>query len=264
VRDGTKSTIKYMLTKLTFDRNYMGTVFVFEDLTELINSKKLSAWIEMARQIAHEIKNPLTPIKLSTQFMKRAHEAKSPDFDRIFEESSRTIIQQVEVLKRIAGEFSSFGKMQQLEISSHRLVPLIEDIIAPYRSNTAGVEISCDFACGGVTVLVDPEAVRKICMNLIENALEAMPDGGSLSIRYDETEVDGISYARLSLIDSGTGLTEEVRDKLFEPYFSTKTTGTGLGLAICRTLSQEMAGEVTIENVKDGPGVEAVAMFKLG
>ncbi len=262
--NGTKRTIRYMLTKLMFDGNYLGSVFVFEDLTELINSKKLSAWVEMARQIAHEIKNPLTPIKLSTQFMQRAHEAKSADFDRIFNEGSNTIIQQVEVLKRIAGEFSSFGRMQQLNIASHKIVPLLEDIIGPYSSNTAGVKISRDISCGEASVKVDPEAVRKICVNLIENAMEAMPVGGSLQVSCEKQTVEGVAYVVVKFKDTGPGLNDEVREKLFEPYFSTKTTGTGLGLAICRTLSQEMGGEIIVENVADGTGVEATVMFREG
>jgi PAS domain S-box-containing protein len=262
--DGTKRTIKYMLTKLMFDGNYLGSVFVFEDLTELINTKKLSAWVEMSRQIAHEIKNPLTPIKLSTQFMQRAHEAKSDDFDRIFNEGSNTIIQQVEVLKRIAGEFSSFGRMQQLKIASHKIVPLIEDIIGPYCSNTEGVEISKDYSCADASVQVDPEAARKICVNLIENAMEAMPDGGSLTVSCEKQTLEGVPSVVVKFRDTGPGLNEEALEKLFEPYFSTKTTGTGLGLAICRTLSQEMGGEIVVENVTDGNGVEAAVVFREG
>jgi PAS domain S-box-containing protein len=262
--DGTKRTIKYMLTKLMFDGNYLGSVFVFEDLTELINTKKLSAWVEMARQIAHEIKNPLTPIKLSTQFMQRAHQAKSDDFDRIFNEGSNTIIHQVEMLKRIAGEFSSFGKMQQLKIAAHKIGPLVDDIIRPYRNNTVGVEVTKDLSCGDVSVQVDPEAARKICVNLIENAMEAMPDGGALTVTCERQTSAGVSFVAVKFKDTGPGLNEEAREKLFEPYFSTKTTGTGLGLAICRTLSQEMGGEIVVKNVADGAGVEAMVMFREG
>ena len=112
--DGRKSTVKYMLTRLEVDGSFFGAVFVFEDLTELIQSKKLSAWVEMARQIAHEIKNPLTPIRISTQFMLRAYEQRPDQFERVFREGTETILHQVDVLKRIAGEFSSYGRMQRL------------------------------------------------------------------------------------------------------------------------------------------------------
>jgi nitrogen fixation/metabolism regulation signal transduction histidine kinase len=216
----------------------------------------------MARQIAHEIKNPLTPIRLSTQFMQRAHGAGSPDFDQIFEESTETIIHQVDVLKRIAGEFSSFGKMQQLDIKSIPIIHLVNEIVTPYRSNTSGVEITTDYDCDNIKISADAEAVRKICANLIENAMEAMSDGGTLLIGCRLVNSEGEALVKVSFRDSGPGLGEEVQGKLFEPYFSTKTTGTGLGLAICRTLSREMGGEVTVENVTDGTGVEAAIYLK--
>jgi two-component system nitrogen regulation sensor histidine kinase NtrY len=256
-REGETRTIKYMQTRLANEGRYLGTVYVFEDLTELINSKKLSAWVEMARQIAHEIKNPLTPIKLSTQFMLRAREQKAEDFDQIFEESAGTIMQQVEVLRRIASEFSSFGRMQTIEVGPHGLVPQLENIVAPYRRNASGVEITFNCDDRDVRAMMNEEALRKICVNLIENALEAMPDGGQLDITCDTAALNGKELVRVSFRDSGPGLDEEVKKKLFEPYFSTKTTGTGLGLAICRRLSREMGGDVILVNLAEGRGAEA-------
>jgi two-component system nitrogen regulation sensor histidine kinase NtrY len=262
VKDGQKRTIKFMHTSMSTDGRYLGTVFVFEDLTELINSKKLSAWVEMARQIAHEIKNPLTPIKLSTQFMVRAHQEKSSDFDRIFEESSETIMHQVDVLRNIASEFSSFGRLQQLYLAPHAVLPLVEEIVLPYRKNAAGVRVSLDTSSTELRAVIDPEAVRKICANLIENAMEAMSGGGELRVRCDEVNLDGRRMVRISFRDSGPGLSDEVREHLFEPYFSTKTTGTGLGLAICRSLSREMGGDVTLANLAGGRGLEASLYLK--
>jgi nitrogen fixation/metabolism regulation signal transduction histidine kinase len=223
----------------------------------------------MSRQIAHEIKNPLTPIKLSAQFMVKAHEQKSDDFDKIFKEGSDTIIHQVEVLRRIASEFSSFGRMQQLELGTHDVARYIKGLAAPYQRNATHVDISLDIPDDAVVASVDPEALRKICTNLIENAMEAMPDGGSLHIAC----VSGVRLERgggkhdgericISFRDSGRGLSEEVQQKLFEPYFSTKTTGTGLGLAICRSLSREMGGDVVVHNLDNGHGVEAKLFLK--
>jgi two-component system nitrogen regulation sensor histidine kinase NtrY len=257
-----KATIKYMRTRLEHEGAYRGTVFVFEDLTELIQSKKLSAWVEMARQIAHEIKNPLTPIRISTQFMQRAYEQKASQFDRIFHEGTETIMQQVDVLKRIASEFSSYGRMQQLRVESCPLDPMIRTIVAPYERNESGVVVHYDNGVADARVMVDPEAVRKICSNLIENALEAMPDGGDLRVACEEVSDNGGRMVRVSFRDTGPGLSDDVAERLFEPYFSTKTTGTGLGLAICRTLSQEMGGDVTVRNVRDGRGVEAVLTLR--
>jgi PAS domain S-box-containing protein len=259
--DGRRSTVKYMLTRLSVEDRHLGMVFVFEDLTELIQSKKLSAWVEMARQIAHEIKNPLTPIRISTQFMQRAYAQKSDRFDQIFREGSETIIQQVDVLKRIASEFSSYGRMQQLDMGQHRLSPLLDNIIRPYLNNSAGVKVEFQNSTPDAVVLADPEALRKICTNLVENAMDAMPNGGSLDVACTREDFGGIQYVRVSFRDTGPGLSSEAADKLFEPYFSTKTTGTGLGLAICRSLSQEMGGDIEVINVPDG-GVTASVLLK--
>jgi PAS domain S-box-containing protein len=260
-RSGRRATIKYMLTKLNVEDRYLGTVFVFEDLTELIQTKKLSAWVEMARQIAHEIKNPLTPIRISTQFMQRAYEQKSERFDQIFKESSETIIQQVDVLKRIASEFSSYGRMQHLDVASSKLAPLLDNILKPYLRNSAGVDVNIENGVPDSVVLVDAEAVRKICTNFIENAMDAMPNGGRLDVVCREESLEGENFVRVSFRDTGPGLNEEAAEKLFEPYFSTKTTGTGLGLAICRSLSQEMGGDIDVHNVPGG-GVEASVLLK--
>jgi len=257
------ATVKYLRTRLEAEGRVFGTVLVFEDVTELIESKKLSAWVEMARQIAHEIKNPLTPIRLSTQFMRRAYEQKPAEFERVFHEGTETILHQVDVLKKIASEFSSYGRMQQLDVKPHAVDPLVRHIVTPYQQNAAAVRIVYENGAAGAEVLADAEAVRKICANLIENAMEAMgPAGGELRVRCSENGEDDARVIRIAFRDNGPGLKEEVTGRLFEPYFSTKTTGTGLGLAICRTLSREMGGDVTVENAAQGTGVEAVLTLR--
>jgi PAS domain S-box-containing protein len=260
---GRRSTVKYLRTRLEAEGRHFGTVLVFEDVTELIESKKLSAWVEMARQIAHEIKNPLTPIRLSTQFMRRAYEQKPEDFDRIFREGTDTIMQQVDVLKRIAGEFSSYGRMQRLDVKAHAVDPLVHHIVTPYQRTAARVRVVYENGAAGAEVLADSEAVRKICTNLIENAIDAMgPKGGELHVRCAETVEHETPVVRVVFRDTGPGLSADAAHRLFEPYFSTKTTGTGLGLAICRTLSREMGGDVTVRNAEGGVGVEATLILK--
>jgi len=260
-REGKPATVKFMRARLEAEGRYFGTVLVFEDVTELIQSKKLSAWVEMARQIAHEIKNPLTPIRISTQFMRRAYEQRPAEFERVFKEGTETIMHQVEVLKRIASEFSSYGRMQQLDVKPQPVDPLIRRIVQPYEHNTSGVRMMYENGASNARVMADGEAVRKICANLIENAMEAMGSkGGELRVRCAETTNEGVPAIRITFRDTGSGLNEEVARRLFEPYFSTKTTGTGLGLAICRTLSREMGGDVTVENVAGG--VEAALTLK--
>jgi PAS domain S-box-containing protein len=257
-----RATVKYMRTRLEAEGRHFGTVLVFEDVTELIESKKLSAWVEMARQIAHEIKNPLTPIRLSTQFMRRAYEQKPAEFERVFREGTDTILQQVDVLKRIAGEFSSYGRMQRLHVRAHPVDPMVRHILAPYEHNAA-VRLRYENGAADAVVLADAEAVRKICANLIENAMEAMGENGAeLRVRCAEAEENGVRVVHIVFRDSGPGLSADAAQRLFEPYFSTKTTGTGLGLAICRTLSREMGGDVTVKNAEDGRGTEATLTLR--
>jgi two-component system, NtrC family, nitrogen regulation sensor histidine kinase NtrY len=179
----------------------------------------------------------------------------------LFKEGTDVILHQVDVLKRIASEFSSYGRMQQLHVKPQPVDPLVRGIVLPYENNSAGVRVIYENGASNAKVIADGEAVRKICANLIENALEAMGSkGGELRVRCTETSNDGTPAIRISFRDTGPGLDEAVVKRLFEPYFSTKTTGTGLGLAICRTLSREMGGDVTVENVAGG--VEAALLLR--
>ncbi len=249
--DDERRTLKTVVAGLSEGGERLGTVIVFDDLTELIRTKKLAAWIEMARQIAHEVKNPLTPIKLSAQLMQRAYNAESDEFDSIFTSGIDTVIQQTEILRQIASEFSSFGRAVDLKRETIEIEEFITGVIAGYR----GVEnVTIRYDGGGGAVTADPEALRKILVNLIENALEAIADGGEIVVTH---EVAG-GLAVISVSDTGTGLSGEVEEKLFEPYFSTKTNGTGLGLAICQGLAHEMDGEIVLRNREDVQGVKAV------
>jgi two-component system nitrogen regulation sensor histidine kinase NtrY len=250
-------TVKAVVASLVEGGERLGTVVVFDDLTELIRSKKLSAWVEMARQIAHEVKNPLTPIKLSAQLMKKAHDAKSEDFEGIFESGVNTVIQQTEILRRIATEFSSFGKAMRLHPETVPLDAFLDEIVSYYRgADKVGVRLSCD---GPLSVRADREALRKIIVNLLENAIDAMPDGGEIEVSCRR---DGES-ALVGVVDEGKGLSEEMQKRLFEPYFSTKTNGVGLGLAISQNLARAMDGEIRLRNREGARGVEATVTLPL-
>ncbi|MCP4547586.1 MAG: HAMP domain-containing protein [bacterium] len=225
-----------------------GRVVVFEDVTEMIRSQKLAAWSEMARQVAHEIKNPLTPIKLSTQFMERAWRDRRPNFEIIFKESIEIIKEQVEILRRRASEFSLFGRRPGIRLETMDLVAATREVLAPYATETLELNWEGD---DGVPVLADPEALRKVLLNLVENAREAMGGKGQLDCVCRVTEEGG----QLLVRDHGTGIPEETLGRLFEPYFSTKTGGTGLGLAISAQAVEEMGGTLSLENHPDGGAV---------
>lgn len=254
---GERRTIKAVVTDLSVGEEKLGTVVVFDDLTELIRSKKLAAWIEMARQIAHEVKNPLTPIRLSTQLMQRAYREKSERFGEIFESGVETVIQQTDILRRIASEFSSFGRVTSLKLEKVPLNDFIGDFLSSYRG-AEGVEIHFEPAVDAA-VKADGEALRKVLLNLMVNAFEAMPDGGRIDVFCKRVD----DMAEIHVVDTGPGLPPDIEERLFEPYFSTKTTGTGLGLAICQNLAREMDGEVRLRNREDRRGVEAIVALPL-
>jgi signal transduction histidine kinase len=240
-----------------------GRVAIFEDVTELIRSKKLSAWAEMARQVAHEIKNPLTPMKLSAQFVQQAYEDQSAKFPQIFHESMATIIAQVESLRRIATEFANFGRVQKLEPRPLDLGTLLRRVTAAYgRIEGLHLEV-LDGADGaapagdrfpgdGVLVLGDEDGLRRVFSNVLENAREAMGGRGHIALRVLPPSGGRV---QVRIDDHGSGLSEEAAARLFEPYFSTKTTGTGLGLAITKGILEELGGSIALTN-RAGGGVE--------
>jgi PAS domain S-box-containing protein len=253
----TARTVKAVVASLVEGGERLGTVVVFDDLTELIRTKKLAAWVEMARQIAHEVKNPLTPIKLSAQLMKKAYESGNEEFGKIFKSGVETVIQQTEILRRIATEFSSFGKAMHLSPEPVPLDEFLGEIVSYYRgSEGIRMRLACE---GAPTARADREALRKILVNLLENAIEAMPDGGEISV-VSRREGD---MARISVMDSGKGLSSEYQARLFEPYFSTKTNGIGLGLAICQSLARAMDGEILLRNREGAQGVDATVVLPL-
>jgi two-component system nitrogen regulation sensor histidine kinase NtrY len=251
---------------------HLGRVAIFEDVSELIRSKKLSAWAEMARQVAHEIKNPLTPMKLSAQFMEQAYSDKSEQFPRIFREGMATIVEQVESLRRIATEFSNFGRVQKLEPRPLELQALLRSVAAAY-AGVDGLQVDVDWQDGrdgqnrqgggegsdardaqdGIRVMGDDEGLRRVFRNLLENAREAMGGRGRIHVRVEPPSAGRI---RVRVADSGPGVSADAAARLFEPYFSTKNTGTGLGLAISKSIVEELGGTIALAN-RPGGGAEA-------
>jgi PAS domain S-box-containing protein len=260
LRDGERLALRVIATDLHPAESTapsLGRVAIFEDVTELIRSKKLSAWAEMARQVAHEIKNPLTPLKSEAQFMERAWRDRSDKFPQIFEDGMKTIIQQVDALRAIAIEFSNYGRVQKLEPRPMDLGDLLEGVVGPY-SNMKGLRVEVHrtngaFPGSGTQVLADEEGLRKVFRNIMENARESMQGEGRIDLRV-ESQDDGT--VQVVITDEGHGISNDAQERLFEPYFSTKSTGTGLGLAITRGILEELGGRITLANRPQG-GAEA-------
>jgi len=228
-----------------------GAVIVLDDVTPLIRAQKVAAWREVARRLAHEIKNPLTPIQLSAERLRR-HFASAPLHTRdLVEECTTTIVGEVESLKGLVDEFSQFARMPAPRAQLTDLHALLADVLALYQGIFESVELQLKRAESLPKVSVDYEQIRRVLINLIDNAVEAMDQQGVIDI---ETQYDAAEHlVRIVVADNGPGISPAEREKLFLPYYSTKRRGSGLGLAIVRRIVAEHGGSIDVtENVPRG------------
>jgi two-component system nitrogen regulation sensor histidine kinase NtrY len=228
------------------DGAYAGVVLVFDDLTELLKAQRLAAWREVAQRIAHEIKNPLTPIQLSAQRLRRRL-ARDPGQDqRLVTECTETIIQEVDGLKRLVDEFSRFARMPALAPRPTDLRPLVESVAALYRESHPALRLTTRYADALPLLEVDPDHIKRAVLNLVDNAVEAVAGAGNVDVEVAHP-ADGGSV-QIVVSDDGPGISAEVKDKLFLPYFSTKTNGMGLGLPIVSEIAIEHGGAIRVED----------------
>jgi two-component system nitrogen regulation sensor histidine kinase NtrY len=217
---------------------------VFDDVTPLIRSQKVAAWREVARRLAHEIKNPLTPIQLSAERLRR-HFAQAPAATLAFvDECTSTIVAEVESLKGLVDEFSQFARMPAPKAVPTALHPLLDDTLTLYDGLFADVRIERRYAPDVPLVRVDPEQIRRVIINLVDNAVEAMNRRGAIVVETSLAPSE--SLVRIVIADDGPGIPAADRDKLFLPYFSTKGRGSGLGLAIVRRIIAEHGGAIDV------------------
>jgi signal transduction histidine kinase len=232
---------------LNADGQRFGTLILLEDVTELMRSNQLAAWAEMARAIAHEIKNPLTPIQLSTEHLGRLLDDRREGATDDERDCLETIIKQVRALYDIAGEFSAYAKLPVLAPEPTEPAAFMREVVSPYRvSNPRGITVAERYD-ESPPMAADAKVLSRAVINLIENALQAMPGGGTLTVGVRHGNPDG--PVELSVTDTGPGLSGEVRRRLFEPYFSTKSSGTGLGLAIARRAVEAHGGTIEVQSV---------------
>jgi two-component system nitrogen regulation sensor histidine kinase NtrY len=223
-----------------------GRVLVLDDITPLMRAQKVAAWREVARRLAHEIKNPLTPIQLCAQRLQRQF-AGSPDPVRqLVDECTLTIVGEVESLKALVDEFSQFARMPSPRRVPTNLQDLLQGTLALYDGLFTDVQIQTLFAVSMPPVRLDPDQIRRVFINLIDNAVEALNQHGQIVV---ETVYEtGGSTVRLSIADNGPGIPADERDKLFMPYYSTKKRGSGLGLAIVRRIVAEHGGTIDVSD----------------
>lgn len=232
---------------------YLGTVTVLDDLTGLIGAQKAAAWREVARRVAHEIRNPLTPIQLSAERIARRYRraAGAEGEYSVIEEGTQTILQEVATLKSLVEEFSRFARMPSAKPTLTDLNQLLDDSLRPYPDMHPGVDITRHYASGLPQLELDPDQMRRAFTNLFDNAVSAMDSDGKLAVStvYDQD----LEVVRVAVTDSGPGIRPEDKDQLFVPYFSRDCDGTGLGLAIVRQIVSDHRGYIrVIDSVPHG------------
>ncbi|MFY0644706.1 MAG: hypothetical protein JXR19_09605 [Bacteroidia bacterium] len=216
-----------------------------ESARKLAETEREGAWREMAKQVAHEIKNPLTPMKLSIQHLQRAYSQGGAKVDELFEKTSKLLIEQIDSLSKMASEFSSFAKMPEDNYERFDLSEALQGTVDLF-TQTKNVKIESSIA-KDVFVFADPEQIKRVFNNLIKNGIQSIPEGkeGRVQVRLDK--IGELAVAKVK--DNGKGISEELGKKIFEPNFSTKTSGMGLGLAISKKIIETAKGKITFKTV---------------
>jgi len=259
LRERTLTVFMTMTVIRDDDGNDMGKVLVFEDITQLQKAERAAAWREVARRMAHEIKNPLTPVQLCAQRLQKKYGDTLGADDPVFTECTETIINQVEVLKNLVDEFSRYARMPVTNPLPNDLNEVINDSVLLFQD--AHKEIVFDFQKGAdiPKLNLDPGQIKRVMINLLDNAVAAMNSGdGRIEIR---TYCDRAKRkAGVQVADNGCGVPAAYKMKMFEPYFSTKRTGTGLGLAIVNSIISDHKGQLS---VRDNSPCGTVIAFEL-
>jgi two-component system nitrogen regulation sensor histidine kinase NtrY len=243
----TKLTLQVNLSLLKDENDeFMGTVVVFDDLTHLIKAQRMAAWREVARRIAHEIKNPLTPIQLSAQRLRKRYLTRFNEDEKVFDECTDMIIKSVDELKTLVDEFSNFARMPAIQPSVNNLNDIIAEALTLYQE--AHREISFSFNPDETIPLfpLDRDQIKRVLINLLDNSVAAI--GGEGSVNIESTFDKDLSMATFIVADTGQGIAPEDRSRLFEPYFSTKKSGTGLGLAIVSSIISDHNGFIRVKD----------------
>jgi two-component system nitrogen regulation sensor histidine kinase NtrY len=227
----------------------IGLVAVFEDLTDIEKAQRMAAWREVARRIAHEVKNPLTPIQLSAQRLRKRYASKlGREDEQVFDECTNMIIDQVEGLRRLVNEFSNYARMPAPNLTRNSIKQIIEESLSLYKETQKDVRIVFHDSPNVPEIKVDAEQLKRSMINLMDNAMDAVDGKGEISLylSYDHDQ----QTVRIEVADNGKGIPPEYKQRVFEPYFSTKKHGTGLGLAIVSNIISDHSGTIRVEDVK--------------
>ena len=259
IKDRAMTLLVTMGLLIDDDGQYMGMVVVFEDITQLQRAERMAAWREVARRIAHEIKNPLTPIQLSAQRLQRKYADRLGEDESVFTECTKTIINQVDVLKNLVNEFSRFARMPVSQRTPNDLNGVVKESVVLFQDAHKAIAFDVQEDAHIPRLNLDAEQIRRVMVNLLDNAVAAI-DGkdGRIEVKtfYDEAG----RKARVDVIDNGCGVSDADKMRIFEPYYSTKRSGSGLGLAIVNSIISDHRGHVTVtDNTPKG----TIASFEL-
>ncbi len=225
----------------------LGMVVVLDDLTPILRAQRAAAWREVARRIAHEIKNPLTPVQLSAQRLKRRFADQIAEGREVFDECTDTIGRQVEELRQLVNEFSEFARMPEARPLPSDLNATVAEAVALFRNAHAGISIRLDADPAMPVFDLDREQIKRAVINLVDNACAAVDGGQGSAIDVSTDYEPGLGIARVTVSDDGPGIAPDAKSRLFEPYFSTKKTGTGLGLSIVHRIVADHEGFIRVQ-----------------
>jgi len=240
-----------------------GYVIVFDDITALLQAQRDAAWGEVARRLAHEIKNPLTPIQLSAERLRRKYlGAMSDDEAQILDRATHTIVQQVEAMKEMVNAFSDYARAPDMEIGKFSMDKLVHEVVDLYRAQERDVEIVLTSDATMPMIEADVGRVRQILHNLIRNATEALENtaDGRIDVHVSAAEIDSVDVMLIKVEDNGPGFREGSLSQVFDPYVTTKPKGTGLGLAIVKKLVEEHAGTIRATNSNEGGAIISIRL----
>jgi len=230
-----------------------GYVIVFEDLSDLLKAQKQAAWREVARRVAHEIKNPLTPIALSAERIQRhleRYRPSDPSSLEVVRACAETIAGAVETVRRLVDEFSTLARFPASKPQPADINQILDDALAMFQGRLDGIQLHKAFTAGLPKVMADSEAIKRAVANLVDNAAEALHDSLIKEIEISSALVGSRDAVEIVIADTGHGVTRELKEKLFLPYFSTKKRGTGLGLAIVSRVIEDHHGSIRVEENK--------------
>ena len=232
-----------------------GYVVVFDDITQLIRAQRDAAWGEVARRLAHEIKNPLTPIQLSAERLRHKYLHKMTGADaEVLDRATHTIVQQVEAMKSMVNDFSDYARPPKMSLQPLPLDQLVEEVVHLYQSAGLKFKLEIDLAAGASQIEADPVRMRQVIHNLIKNASEAVEgsDNPRVTVQTCKRKEAECLFVELRIMDNGPGFEDQIKLHLFEPYVTSKVKGTGLGLAIVKKIVEEHGGMVWADNLPEG------------